>query len=116
MSAAPDDFLAIDPENLDLACMGQPKLMRYWCRQLAVARKKTADAKKELKLAMAEVRSEVRSDPEKFGVIKVNEDSVADAMALDARWQQAQTVLNQAEYDEGVIEANVKALQSRDYQ
>lgn len=118
MSAQPqsDDFLSIDPDNLDLVCMQQPKLMRYWCRQLALARKKTAEAKNRLKLVTAEVRSAIRAEPSAFGVEKVTADSVDDALAMNSAYKLAQQGLIDAEMNEGLLEANVKALSSRDYQ
>lgn len=114
----PEAFLTIEPDGSKLPeeCSGQPKLIRYWLRQLALATRKAVEAKNQVKLVIAEIRTEIRANPGSFGLEKTTVDTVEDAMLMTDRYQQTLQSQVQAEYEQGLIEANVEALRSRDYQ
>lgn len=113
----PDDaFLNIDPDNLDVNCFGQPKLVRYWTRQLALAAKKASEAKNNVKLVWSELRQRIRESPAAFSLEKVTVDTVDDAAIQAPEYQTALKAQVDADYQEAIIKANVEALKSRDYQ
>ena len=112
----PAEMLSIDPDNLDVNCFDQPKLVRQWARQLALAEKKAKDAENRRKLVWAELRQRVRESPGAFNLQKVTADTVDDAAVSSPEYQEALQAETNAEYEKGLIKANVDALKSRDYQ
>jgi hypothetical protein len=109
------DFLKIDSDNLDLDCMEQPRLMRYWCRQLAAAIKKVKDLENESKVLRAEIRTSLREQGARLEK-KLTVDAVDDLLFLNPRYQDILRRINEATEQQDLLDANVKGLQSRDYQ
>lgn len=113
-----DDFLTIaeDGAKLPEECSGQPKLLRYWSRQWAAAKKKVTEAENKVKVVRAEVRTSIRANPAAYGMEKVTIDTVDDALEMDVEYQAAKQAVATAQYDADLLESNVLALKSRDYQ
>lgn len=108
-----DSFLDIDQYNLDREWIGQPKLYGHWARKAADARLKMDEAKANLELVQAELDLEVRSNPEKFDVAKVTENTVKAAILQDVRYVGALRKTNEARHDYEVACAAVSALDHR---
>jgi hypothetical protein len=106
----------IDPDNLDMDCMEQPQMVRYWNRALATAKKNAAAAKDNLKLAFAQMRTRIRESPGSFRLEKVTVDTVDDAAIQTPEYIDAAKRLVDADYNEALIKAEVEALKSQDYQ
>lgn len=108
-----EQTLRIRKNFLDEEASQQPQLMFLWGTELALAREKVQSCKNRLKLRGAEVTLQARSRPQAFGFEKMT-DSVAESLVLtDVAYQEIQEELLQAEKDEGVLDAFVKALVDR---
>ena len=98
------DLLAIDRNNLELECEKQPQLAFEWGEQLAAASRRAKEARNSLKLAEAQIATEVRTRPGDYGLFKVTEDSVKQAVLLQSEYQQIQKELVIAEYEEDLLQ------------
>lgn len=79
-----DEFQGeIDTNALDKEWSQQPVLMRYYMDRLAAAREVLETAKHEEVQKEAELAVAIRSDPSSYGLDKVTEKSVAEAMLLE---------------------------------
>ncbi len=105
-----ESYLNIDPNNLDKDCCRLPKLTRQWGIELAMARRKTAEAKNKVKLVRAETRQAIRADPASFGIEKITVDAVDDALELYVTYQDAQRDLILMQEAEDVLDANIRAI------
>lgn len=105
--------LEIDPLQLDTEWLNQPTQRQVWGELLADAQFEQDQAKSELEVIRAEVDREVREDPEGFGVGKVTEASVANAVVVHPAVKKAVKKLNEARHKVNVLQAAVDGLEHR---
>src|ERR1700724_3301894 len=93
-------LLEIDKHRLDEELNKQPQLFREHADILATAKREAAEAKADLKLRTAEAKARyeeqsarinlaVRDDPQKYGIEKVREDAIKEAILLCDEYQDA---------------------------
>jgi len=109
-----ESVVEIDENNLDREWTRQPSLYFRWARRAADARFKMDEAKAAVDVTRAEVDSEVRAEPEKFGIDgKVTEKMVEAAVMQHVRTVRVVKQLAQAKYEYEVLSALVGALDQR---
>jgi len=108
-----EDFVEIDPFNLDTELIQQPKLYRKESGSLAEARKEVAEAKNLLKLTKAKIRKAIRQNPEAFGITKATESSVDDALEMSVKYQEVQQAVVEAEYKAELLAGSVESYRQR---
>ncbi len=106
-------FFNIDPDQLDVEWLRQPKLFYDYAILAAESRTTLEQAKAEFELVCAELDSEIRSDPEKFGVTKLTEGMVKNIIITQPEYQQAQkkVLKTRSEYEN--LQAILSALDHR---
>lgn len=112
MSLFTDD-VKIDPLQLDVEAVRQPRLMMKWAEKYAEARKTSDEAKLQLDIKEAEIKTDIRKEPEKFGINKVTEASVDEAMKRHPVFQAYSKNLIQARYDAAIMEKAVNTMEQR---
>lgn len=114
MSNTPkEETLDLDLNRLEEACQKQPRMMFHWGKDLALAKKKSKEAKNALKLCFAEASKSIRVAPGMYGLEKVTDASVEATVLTLEGYQKAQQNLVDTEYEEDVLDAFVKALTDR---
>ena len=103
----------IQEDALDFMCLEQPALTVKYSRMLAEARQTRDQAKEALDLVRAELDLQIRDNPEKFKLPKVTEGSIASAILMNKRYQQAQKTLNDANFEVNVLQGVSNAIDHR---
>jgi hypothetical protein len=107
------NVLAIRLDRLEEDCASQPQLVFLWGKELAAAKKRTAEAHNRMKLVAAEIGSEVRANPGRFGLMKVTEDGVKEAVLQTEDYRVAFDEHLVCEEEENILSAFVEALRDR---
>lgn len=107
------NVLLINRNSLDEECAHQPQLLFEWGEALARASLRAKEAKNRLKVVEAEIAMDVRSAPQKYGLDKITESSVAATVLLQPQYEAAHKELITAEYEEELLSQMVKALSDR---
>ncbi len=106
--------LEIDEYNLEKEWTKQPKLFFRWACEAANARQEVDEAKAALEITRAEVDSEVRADPEGYGIDgKVTEKMVEVVVIQSAVCIAAVRKSQKAKHQYDVVSALVSALEQR---
>lgn len=105
-----EQFLDIDQSVLHLEWARQPKLYHDKALDLADARLKLDTAKSRHDVIVAEVDREIRETPSAFGISKVTEKVVENAVLMDKRVQNSTAKVNQHKYEVAILSAAVEAL------
>ena len=105
--------IEIDPTALDVEWIEQPTLaFRY--AKLSVEMKQIMDlAKEELDLVKAGLDQAIRSDPLGFGVAKITESAVTNAILTQDEYKEANKRYIEARYDFNVANAAVEAINQK---
>lgn len=75
------DDLVIDQYALDTEWMNQPLLYAEWAEKAVDAAFEFDKAKQRLEIVSIELEKDIRSNPEKYGISKVTEGSVASELS-----------------------------------
>ena len=75
--------ITIDPEALDVEFLRQASLMLKYCQHSARMRMEVDKAKQDLDIAKAEADKKIRDDPESYGINKVTETAIANAVLIE---------------------------------
>jgi len=104
-----DDF-RIDEHDLVTESYKQPMLaFNYACAQAEATRER--DKKKQtLEITKAELDSDVRANPGRYGIEKITENVVSSTILSDEKTQQAQADLIQAQYELNILQAAVDSI------
>lgn len=105
--------LHIDTNNLEQEWVNQPALYYKYAVELAEARKDLDEAKSELDLVKAELDTVIRVDPEKYGVDRITEAAISNAVLQQQEYQDAVESYNKAHHSMRVLDAMVWALDHR---
>jgi len=108
-----EGLLDIDKTRLDEECEEQPFLVWDYGRMAAKADRDVDEAIANLKLTEADVDAAIREMPSKFGLEKVTEPAIKQAILRSKKYQEALSALNVAKYRVGVLTAANKALDHR---
>jgi len=116
-----------DPNRLDECWVGQVRLRLAYGLERAEARKALAQAKtdlavgkSDLEVTKAELEVTARKTPEKFGIEKVTEGSIAAAVANSEEFQEArdrmfdvQRRIDDCQHEVDVLDAALDAIDDR---
>ncbi len=103
----------IDSSNLDKEWREQPSLYSKYAMAAADARREMDEAKNSLEVTKADVALGVRSSPEKFGLGKITEASLAQVVECCDQVKEAAGELIEARHHYEVLQAAVSALDHR---
>lgn len=112
-SESKSEFFAVDEDNLLEYLREQPELMYRYSRRLGDAKKDLEEAKGELKVTEAEVKKDIRTNPERYGLKRATDKAVEDEVFLHHAYQDAVTNYNRAKHRVDVLYAAVSALEHR---
>lgn len=105
--------LAIDPHQLDEEWLQQPSLYMRYAQESAMAQKIKDKAKERLELIRAQTDKKIRTDPEQYGLKKVTETTVANAILENEEYQQAKNDYDELNYDFNIMQSAVRAFDQR---
>ena len=106
-------FTAIDPLRLDEEWQGQARRYKHYSDRLAEARLEADRAKSALEVVKAETELDIRSNPEKFGLPKSTEATVAAAVVTHNDVRNAVENLHRLNYNVHILEGARTALDHR---
>jgi len=107
------DMFDIDLTRLDEEWIGQPKLFFKYASELVDAKRQVEEAKAELDVNKAKLDQAIRNNPEGFGLIKITESSISNAIILQPEYQEALKSITKSKYKADLIQAAVSALDHR---
>ena len=105
--------IEIDGQSLDLEWLNQPRLMMQYTQHSAKMRKALEEAKQELDIAKADADKMIRTNPEKYGIEKVTEVVVANAILNEKGYRKAYTEFLAAQYESDMAQGAVNAFEHR---
>jgi len=105
--------IEIDGEALDQEWLAQPSFCLKYGRHSAKMKKRLEEAKQNLDIAKAEADKSIRSNPEKYGIEKVTETVVANAILKEDGYQEAYTAYLNSKYEAEMAQAAVNAFEHR---
>ena len=108
-----ENFIEIDEHKLDDACATQSKHYMEWALKLADAQFNVDEAKASLELIEVELARAIRDAPQNFGVKKVTEKSIEEAVKTSESYQKKLKILHKKQRAAGRIKAIVGALDHR---
>ncbi len=108
-----EEFIHIDETRLDEEWVNQPGLRFKYGRKLADARERMDEAKADLDITKAELDRDIRSDPEEYGVERISEAAIANAVQLQEEFHKANAVFRIRRHDVAIYEAAVFAIDHR---
>ena len=108
-----ENDITIDPDALDVEWLRQADLMRRYSMHAAETRRLMDEAKERLDFVRSKLDSQIRSNPELYGISKVTESSIQAAIVLSAEYQEASREYIQAKYEYEATNAAVRALDQK---
>lgn len=106
-------LLEIDQFNLDVEWLGQAQLMFDFCESAAYASALVKRMKANLDLVRAEMAQKIRRRPLKYGLKRVTEAGIAEAVLLTHQYQEAQEDYIQAQYESEIYASCVRSCEHR---
>jgi hypothetical protein len=104
---------AIDPLRLDVECLRQAEVFYKWSEQAVLARCATEEAKTRLGDLQSKLELAIRKDPERHGIFKVTDASVAARVAGDPSVRKATERLHKLRKAERLLAATVDSLEMK---
>jgi hypothetical protein len=108
-----ESFLAIDPLQLDKEWLGQSELYYKYAKRLAMRKQELDNANSNLDIVSAQFDQKVRTNPKKYGIVKVSESAINNAIELMPEYSKAKHKVSEARYAVDVATAAVNALEHR---
>ena len=105
--------LAIDPHDLPEEWLRQPALYMQYSELAAQAGKERDQAKENLDVVKAEVDAHVRTYPDLYGIAKITETQVSNAVIVSDKYREAQQLLTDANLNYSLMQAAVRAFEQR---
>ena len=106
-------YFDLDKNALDEEWVQQVKLYHAAAERLADARRDWEHAQAEAKIAAAEVGKEARDFPLKYGLEKVTEPGIKEAITLSKKSRDAELAAIEAQHAYDVCKAEVETLDHR---
>lgn len=107
--------LEVNENILDRQSKAQPRLVWKYLRLTAEAQKKLDEAEATYKVILAEVDERIRKHPDAYGVEKVTDASVKNALAKSKKLQQATTYIIEAKYELNLVSGALKAVETKGF-
>lgn len=105
--------IVIDETALDVEWLEQPVIMRRYGQYQAETRQAMSLAKERLEYIKAKLDREIRSDPDSYGLVKATEGAISGTITLHDDYQDAMKDFLDAQYENDVAVAAVKAFEQR---
>lgn len=105
--------ITIDETSLDLEWLDQPRLMMRYVRHAADMRKEMDEAKERLDNEQAELDKKVRSNPERYGIDKITETAVRNAVLSHERFKKVNEEYMEASYEHNMAQGAVRAIETK---
>lgn len=106
-------YFDLDKNSLDSEWCSQVRLYHDAAERLADARRDWEHAKTQAEIACAEVAKEVRDYPMKYGLEKVTESAVKEAVTLSRKVRDAELAVVDARHAFDICEVEVQTLDHR---
>lgn len=107
------NILEINEFELDKEWIKQPATYHKFATKLAEAKYRLEEAKAKTELVKAELSSEIRIDPDLFGITKVTESVVASTILLQDQFKSTQAELFNQKHQVDLLQAVVTSLDHR---
>jgi hypothetical protein len=104
------DPVIVDEHNLDKEWQAQAWFMKRACLRSAAAKRRLLDARTRLKVWQAETKLRIRSRPEQYGIVKLNNDVVDETMLTQPEYLRQEQDIAKLTEAWDVAEAEVTAL------
>jgi len=108
-----EDAIDIDVNGLDVEWVRQSKLMGDYCKHAAQCKKDVDLTKEQLEICKAGLDRQIRSDPEKFGLKKITETVVGNAVIESQTYQECQQEYIDAKFEYEMAVAAVRAVDQK---
>ena len=108
-----EEDIRIDEDALDIEWLNQPRLMLKYSKISAEAKMEMLLRKENLDLVKADLDKEIRSDPEKFGVVKITETAVSNTIISHKLYKEANTAYLQAQYEADIAKGSLSAVEHK---
>jgi hypothetical protein len=108
-----EEDIRIDEDALDIEWLNQPRLMLKYSKISAEAKMEMLLRKENLDLVKADLDKEIRSDPEKFGIVKITETAVSNTIISHKLYKEANTTYLQAQYEADIARGAVSAVEHK---
>lgn len=105
--------IRIDENSLDIEWLDQAQLMYRYAEHSAKCQLDRDRAKVKLDLVKADLDKRIRTHPERFGMEKVTEAAVTNAIISHNDYKEEQEAYLTAEYDANIAQAAVRAFDAR---
>ncbi len=108
-----DDIPEIDLTQLERQWVEQPKLAEKFSDRLAFAKRKLAQAEQEREETAARVKLDIRKKPEEYGLDKVTEASVQEALVVSQQYKDAGDKVIEAKFQVDWLVGRVSTVSTR---
>jgi len=108
-----EEDVSIDQSALDVEWLEQPRLMFKYGQYQAECKAMMDLRKEQMETQWAEVDGDIREDPGKYGITKITESAIKNAVLLDGDYQSAQEQYNEARYEYEMAKVAVVALDQK---
>lgn len=103
----------IDPSELDLCAATQADVFFYWAEQASEARAKLDRAKMQIELVENRLALDCRTEPSKFGLMKVTEAAITATVKNSEEYKEAVDQYLKAKQESQLADAAVNAMEQR---
>ena len=107
------DKIKLDKYRLDENAIEQPSLYNNTAEDWAKSVLERDKAKENLEIVAAKVGKRIRESPEIYGIEKVTEKSLQEAMVQDKEYREASSKLINAQYNVNVLSSAKEAIDHR---
>ncbi len=108
-----NNLLDVDVNNLDKEWQNQPKLVFEYMAKLADMSLEEDDKQAIIKVVIADLDAAMRENPEDYGISKVTEAAIKQAIAKNKDLRRAQAELRELVHERAILSAFVAALSHR---
>jgi hypothetical protein len=107
------DDLEFANDDLDKAWQEQPSLYMRYAEKAAKARQTEDELKEQLEVLEAKLAKEMRTDPDKYGLSKVTEGALKEAVIAHEERQKLSAQIVEAKFDREILQYAVTAFEHR---
>ena len=105
--------LEIDKDNLDFACLDQPRRFMKWSVEYAEAIRVRDEAKRKASVIKSNTNLDIRTRPAEYGIEKATEGSINAALESNEEVNKAEKEISDAQYAVNIYGAAKEALDQR---
>lgn len=105
--------IEINPEELDVEWLEQPRLMIRYAQIASKAKKEMDMAKERLETVRAELDRDIRSDPGRYALTKITESVVQSTVISQSEYKEAMQDYIDAQYEFNMTKYAVQAMEQR---